>query len=356
MRRPDYSNQEALLPSAAPPGFTDHIYASPHGVPLEVRVWACPGAAPSPWIFWTHGGAYCTGAHYAPPSWVVPAFRAKGFHVVSVGYRLSPQVGLQEMIQDCVDGLEWCRRNLPSIVPIDIDAFAIGGDSSGGTLATLLGHIVRPRPHAVCDVYGPVDLVDMYYTRKAKVPDDAWAQRWGDRYTDSHNRAMIADRDPAKAITAAPFGWEINHVPIEQTRARWARPDFEYSTRVFAQTQLKDWLASMGLGLTALLRLDELQHEEDKLERCRKWSAYHLLDKTYPPTAFFHGEADGAVPITASRRMAQRLKEHSVDVYESYYPDGLHGFDQELKGADTEGWAEYVVPVVEFVDRHVRGM
>jgi acetyl esterase/lipase len=235
------------------------------------------------------------------------------------------------MIQDCVDGLEWCRKNLPSIVSVDIDAFAIGGDSSGGTLATLLGHLASPRPRAVCDVYGPVDLVDMYHARKAKVPDDEWAQRWSDRYTDSHNRAMIADRDPAKAITAAPFGWEINHVPIEQTRARWARPDFEYSPRVFAQTQLKDWMASMGIGLTVLLRLDELEQEEDKLDRCKSWSPYHLLDETYPPTAFFHGEGDGAVPIAASKRMAQRLREQNVDVFESYYPDGPHGFDQELK-------------------------
>jgi acetyl esterase/lipase len=241
------------------------------------------------------------------------------------------------MIQDCVEGFKWCRANLEGILgkAVDVEAYAVGGDSSGGTLATMLGHMLDPQPRAVCDVYGPVDLVDLYFARKKKVPDDGWAKRWGDRYTEGENQDMINDRDPAKAIIAAPFGWEIENVPIEQTRIRWGRPEFEYTPRVRSQTQLKDWMGSMGNGLTVLLRLDELEREDDRVERCRTWSAYHLLKeegrRSYPPTAFFHGAGDGAVPIAVSRRMAEELKRQGVEVLESYEPGAPHGFDQEFK-------------------------
>jgi hypothetical protein len=48
--------------------FSDHVYATKHGVDLELRVFparvrAGPGEK-APWLFWSHGGAFLFCYHH----------------------------------------------------------------------------------------------------------------------------------------------------------------------------------------------------------------------------------------------------------------------------------------------------
>lgn len=53
---------------------------------------------------------------------------------MSCEYRLMPEVELKEIIQDLLDGLEWCRKELPGVLgkdKVDTTRYAVGGESAG---------------------------------------------------------------------------------------------------------------------------------------------------------------------------------------------------------------------------------
>ena len=270
------------------------------------------------------------GAHYAPPSWVVPSFRTKGYHVVSLAYRLAPHVKLSTMVADCITGFGWCLRNLPTLLQgkIDLKAFAVGGDSAGGTLATLLGLALQPRPSAVVDVYGAVDLVTAHQANSTSSQGEPWASRWGTRYSLESNETAIRDAQPKDALSIAPFGWEINHIPPETTGHRWGLQSFEYTPRIEFQTQLCDYVLSHGLLLRIVLGLNSIP-ESGWVEEIRRQSPLHLVTSTssYPPTAILHGEED-TLSIDQSRELARVLRAKNVPTIELYEPDVPHAFDQ----------------------------
>lgn len=54
--------------------------------------------------------------------------------MVSIGYRLAPQVGLKEIVEDVVDSTKWIREELSERIGgrrIDLTKLAVGGSSSG---------------------------------------------------------------------------------------------------------------------------------------------------------------------------------------------------------------------------------
>nr|XP_031858856.1 uncharacterized protein CI109_005675 [Kwoniella shandongensis]KAA5525928.1 hypothetical protein CI109_005675 [Kwoniella shandongensis] len=353
--RPDYPPQTSLLPQAVPRDFTDHTYATKHGVALTLRIWPSPTASPStPYLLWTHGGAYCTGSHYAPPSWVIPSFRAKGWHVIGIGFRLAPQVWIEDMVEDIKDAFGWLRENLSSILDsqVDIDRYAIGGDSSGGTLSTLVGGMLDPKPKAVLDVYGPVNFLASNFSR----PPNPNPSPGTFDYTEDELATALADRDPSHAILAAPFEWESKNISESEIQARWAVTSdvFSLAPRVKLQTAVKDYIGRRGPAVGTVLRLNDLKTEEEKLERRKEWSPHHRADGNYPPTAFLHGLGDAAVPPEQSKEFAKKLKGLGVEVFESYEEDVPHGFDQLYTGPEVDGWDKYIVPLVDFVDKKAR--
>ena len=316
-----YPLQESLLPQAVPRDFSDHIYkALPRIAPLEVRIWRAPNPDPhSPWILWIHGGAWCTGSHYAPPSWVIPGFQSKGFHVVTASYRLAPHAKIDDIIRDCIDAAGWCRKNLPDILGpnrINISNMAIGGDSAGGHLSSLLSCLLVPQPKCLVDVYGAVNLTN--YNRKDA--DGIWDERWGHKYSEEQNRAYLKNLNPADTLLHCPFGWEYTNMPQEVTASRWGVKEFSYNDRIEFHVQLKDWHSSRGLMMKNYLG------EGDELKEI---SPFLRVDdcETFPATAFLHGTAD-RIPIGQPREFAKKLRKKGITVLESYEEGAPHAFDQ----------------------------
>lgn len=349
----NWGNKDDLLPYPVPRDFIDREFAKPHGVSLEVRIWlASAGSSPKPWVFWAHGGAYSAGAHYAPPSWVVPGFRARGFHVVDAAYRLSPQVGLEEQLDDLMAALAWCKTHLGELLgkdQVDLDRVAVGGDSAGATLSILLGHKMQPPPKCVIDVYGNTNLLH----------EQHWSVQDASVYKGTHPTdevvKMLMTRDPAQAIVACPFPSELRTIPEATTQNRWARDDFTYSPRVRLQTAVKDYMAQTHSNIYHLLRLDRFTTTEEARKYAESLSPYHMLDekRTYPPTVFLHGEADASVPIQFSRDLDAKLQSMGVPTCSSYAEAAPHAFDMHFTGPDAEDWDTYVTPVLDFVEKHV---
>lgn len=84
-------------------------------------------------ILWFHGGGMTQGAKEIPQ-----ALKQKGYIVVGAGHRLSPQVSVDEVIQDAALSYKWVVDNIKEYGG-DPSKIVISGHSAGGYLALMLG-------------------------------------------------------------------------------------------------------------------------------------------------------------------------------------------------------------------------
>jgi len=342
-------------PRVAPPGFTDHTFKVIHDLKLGLRVWATPNATPStPWIIWTHGGAFCGGTHYAPLTWLFPGFLARGYHVVSHAYRLAPQANISDSLEDSLDAVKWCKENLPRIVgedKVDVERYVICGESAGGTLTTLMGHHLSPPPPVVIDVYGVVDFLDP----RLLTPTSPDLPPWEGEFTEAEILAGLDDRNPANLMCDALFGNEQTKCTDEELSQRWGT-QIAYTKRVRFQRETHNYISTRKHLFKLAFHPERFQTTDELLEYAASLSSYRLLDKakSYPPTAFLHGTADEGVPIGESQKMAEKLRQMGVPVVECYEPGGPHVFDQVYSGPHVEGWDLYIQPVLDFVNQQLK--
>jgi acetyl esterase/lipase len=117
-----------------------------------------------PVVVWVHGGGWNQGSKdRCPAVWLV----TNGFAVASIQYRLSTQAQWPAQIEDCRDAVRWLRDNAAKH-QLDGDHIGAWGSSAGGHLVALLGTLDTPktektssRVQAVCDWFGPSDLLTM---------------------------------------------------------------------------------------------------------------------------------------------------------------------------------------------------
>lgn len=146
---------------------------------LDLYVPASRPATPLPLIVWIHGGAWEEGDKSRP---IGSAALRYGYAVASINYRLSQQAQWPAQIQDCRAAVRWLRANAARY-NIDPNRIGAWGESAGGHLAALLGTSgadekkewdkgenlnVSSGVQAVCDWFGPTDLVRLWDEAKAR--------------------------------------------------------------------------------------------------------------------------------------------------------------------------------------------
>lgn len=323
------------IPPPAPTPFIDDIYGTKHGVELPLRVWPAEipkgeglatAPAPLPWMLWIHGGGWTNGRHFDPNPWAIQAFRPRGYHVVAITHRLLPHVSIPDQVQDCKDAFEWCRTNLPRLLGegnIDIDKYVVAGESAGGHLTLMMGHVLNPPPKALCALYPPVDLVTPH------VGGPSPRQFPLELFTEEEVKAAIASRDPKEALAWSPGLFEATFLDEKLCGELWhAGEGFSYTKRDLLQVDIARYMFSNRLIMHVGLRREEFDSQEAFDEHARKWSPLFLLDgkETYPPTYLMHGEEDSTVGLWHSQKMAGKLRNMGVPVMEWYEP-GQHVFD-----------------------------
>lgn len=122
-------------------------------------------AKPLPVVVWVHGGGWNGGSKERCPGTYLAA---DGFAVASINYRLTDVAQWPAQIDDCRAAIRWLRKHADEY---GLDAAHVGvwGGSAGGHLVALLGTLDAPeaagepscRVQAVCDWYGPSDLLTM---------------------------------------------------------------------------------------------------------------------------------------------------------------------------------------------------
>lgn len=142
----------------------DIEYSKPDNTPQLLDLYLPKeGEGPFPVVVWVHGGGWKNGSKKnCPASWLVE----HGFAVASINYRLIP-AQWPAQIDDCRAAVRWLRFNADNY---NLDSNHIGawGGSAGGHLVALMGTLPPPdfetttsRVQAVCDWYGPSDLLTM---------------------------------------------------------------------------------------------------------------------------------------------------------------------------------------------------
>ncbi|MGC3970390.1 MAG: alpha/beta hydrolase [Pirellulales bacterium] len=129
-------------------------------------------AKPAALVIWIHGGGWQNGNKGGGPAF---ALLEQGFAVATINYRLSGDAIFPAQIHDCKAAVRHLRAKAQEY-GIDPEKFGVWGSSAGGHLVALLGTSgdvkelegavgdftsVSSRVQAVCDFYGPTDLLQM---------------------------------------------------------------------------------------------------------------------------------------------------------------------------------------------------
>jgi len=175
--------REAARP-VAPEGVTAHrdlVYLKIGEISLALDVYVPDDAVGQlPMVVWIHGGGWRKGTKNR-----CPALRLaqRGYVVASVDYRLTDVAIFPAQITDCKAALRWLRAHADRY-HIDPNRIGVWGSSAGGHLVALLGTsgdaeklegtegnlVQSSRVQAVCDFFGPTDLLQMDAHALASAP------------------------------------------------------------------------------------------------------------------------------------------------------------------------------------------
>ena len=114
------------------------------GGDLPVRIYTPAGKRPLPVLVWFHGGGIVLGDLETADGTARNLCVGAGCVVVSVDYRLAPEHRFPAAPEDCYAAAEWVSKNADGM-DVDPGRMAVGGDSAGGNLATVVALMSRDR-------------------------------------------------------------------------------------------------------------------------------------------------------------------------------------------------------------------
>ncbi len=129
------------LPAEAVERVVDRTIPGPGGE-LAVRIYQPRGSGLFPVLVYYHGGGWVIGnldVVHGPCT--VFSNRAHAI-VVSVDYRLAPEHPFPAAVEDAWAGFRWVVEHVAEL-DADVERIAVGGDSAGGTLATVVALMAR---------------------------------------------------------------------------------------------------------------------------------------------------------------------------------------------------------------------
>jgi acetyl esterase len=124
------------------------------GAAIVARLYA-PSTARLPVLLYFHGGGFTIGSIASHDTLCRTLSERSGCAVLSVGYRLAPEHRFPTAVDDAWDATRWLAAQA-EVLGLDGTRLALGGDSAGGTLATVCATLSR-------DAGLPVRLQLLFY-------------------------------------------------------------------------------------------------------------------------------------------------------------------------------------------------
>ncbi|WP_328403326.1 alpha/beta hydrolase [Nocardia sp. NBC_00403] len=110
--------------------------------PIPIRIYTPSGDAPFPVLVFFHGGGFMLGNLDTHDGLSRSLANGAECIVVSVDYPLSPEHKFPAAPEACFAATKWVADNAASFGG-DADRIAVGGDSAGGNLATVVAQMAR---------------------------------------------------------------------------------------------------------------------------------------------------------------------------------------------------------------------
>jgi len=145
--RASYEKSAPILEIASAPMFAVEDLRIPtcDGATIRARLYQAvepSWAEPAPALIYYHGGGFTVGSVDTHDALCRMFARDGKCTVLSVDYRLAPEHKFPTAVNDALDALVWLHAHAAEF-GIDAGRLAVGGDSAGGTLATVCAVLAR---------------------------------------------------------------------------------------------------------------------------------------------------------------------------------------------------------------------
>ncbi|MGP4689411.1 alpha/beta hydrolase [Agrobacterium pusense] len=157
-------------------------------------------------LIYFHGGGHCIGSIATHERICQALARICELAVFSVEYRLAPEHPFPAAPEDCFAATRWIAANANEL-GIDAARIAVGGDSAGGNLATVICQMAKqengPAIAAQVLIYPNTDLTDTVYHSKSieNVDDPLLSKATIDWFYEHY----LTDPDEASNPVASPI-------------------------------------------------------------------------------------------------------------------------------------------------------
>ncbi len=311
------AGRQVVGQSAAEPAFVKktHTYKVVGDCRIQADVYRADDAVVRPGVVWMHGGALIVGSRRGLPRALLELCETEGFVLVSIDYRLAPEVKLPAIIEDVRDAWTWIRSEGPALFHVDPHKLVAAGGSAGGYLTMMTGICIEPRPTALLAYWGYGDVDGPWYTQPSE-----------------HYRTaipLIAKEEVLSAVGSKVLTGTDGGSPEQKGRGRYYL-----------------YLRQNGLWTKEVTGFDP-ETERQKLD---PYCPVRNITPEYPPILMIHGTNDNDVPYEESAAMARELARHGVAHELITVPGAGHG----LGGGDRKVVADAHARALEFVKQHLK--
>jgi acetyl esterase/lipase len=289
---------------------TTHVFKTVGDVKVEADVYRPEGDEARPVVVWIHGGALIVGGRAQVPKNILDLCTRERFILVSLDYRLAPEVKLPEIAGDIQDAFRWLHERGPKLFHADTSRIVVTGGSAGGFLTMLTGVIVKPKPTALVAYWGYPDI------------DNEWA-----RAKSTHHGAPV-DREEALAGVNRGVVTNTHDPAVGKARGNYYR-----------------YLRQTGGWARDVTGFDPVA-QADKL---RPFCPIHNLTRDYPPILMIHGTADTDVPYSCSADLARELSRLEVP----HELITIKGAEHGLRDGDPQAVAQAHQRALVFIREHL---
>jgi acetyl esterase/lipase len=282
-------------------------------VQVQADVYRAADTKVRPGVVWIHGGALIMGSRAGVPKNLLELCQREGYVLVSIDYRLAPEVTLPAIIDDLKDALAWVRKQGPKLFHIDPERLVVAGGSAGGYLTMMTGICVEPPPRALVAYWGYGDVDGDWYTK----PSAYYREK----------TPLVAKEEAYKAV-----GGPV----LTGTDGKTGPPRGNYYR----------YLRQNGLWTREVTGFDPAT-ERAKLD---PYCPVRNITAKYPPILMVHGTDDTDVPYELSANMAKELVRHKVTHELITVPGSGHG----LAGGDPKLVADAHERALAFIRKQLQ--